>query len=122
LILTKQLRFLALTVLVLIAVLWGLGGTIRSSDPLGLWLMIAGLPTGVVLLLNARRLRSVGPIVFAATLLLFSTIVAGVCYGAFFASDFIGPVHFVREDLERLPFPTAVSGFCRQPDRASRIL
>jgi hypothetical protein len=111
LILTKQLRFLALTVLVLIAVLWGLGGTIRSSDPLGLWLMIAGLPTGVVLLLNARRLRSVGPIVFAATLLLFSTIVAGVCYGAFFASDFIGPVHFVREDLARLPFPTAVSKY-----------
>jgi len=110
-ILTKRLRFLALTALALIAVLWGLGRTIRSSDPLELWLMIAGLPTGFVLLLNARRLRSVGPIVFAAILLLFSTIVVGACYGAFVAFDFIGPVHFIREDLAQLPFATAVSKY-----------
>lgn len=113
-ILTRQLRFLILTVLAMIAVLWGWGWTLHGSDPVGLWVLIAGLPTGVVLLLNARRVRAIGPIVFAATLFLFCVILIGQSYGALFFWDFIGPVHFIREDLAQLPFPTAAKQYLEQ--------
>jgi hypothetical protein len=107
-ILTRQLRFLVLTVLALIAALWAWGWTLHGSDPVGLWVMIAGLPTAVVLLLNARRLRAIGPIVFAATLFLFCAIVVGQSYGALYLWNVIGPVHFIREDLAQLPLSAAV--------------
>jgi hypothetical protein len=110
-ILTRQLRFLILTVLALIAALWAWGWTLHGSDPVGLWVMIAGLPTAVVLLLNARRLRAIGPIVFAATLFLFCAIVVGQSYGALFLWNVIGPVHFIREDLAQLPFPIAAKQY-----------
>jgi hypothetical protein len=109
--LTRQLRFLVLTVLALIATLWAWGWTLHGSDPVGLWVMIAGLPTAVVLLLNARRLRAIGPIVFAATLFLFCAIVVGQSYGALYLWNVIGPVHFIREDLARLPFPKAAKQY-----------
>jgi MFS family permease len=110
-ILTRQLRFLILAVLTLIVAFWGLGSILHGSDPVGLWLMIAGLPTGVVLVLNTRRVRAVGPIVFAATLFLFCTIVVGQSYGALFLWNVIGPVHFLREDLAQLPFPMATKRY-----------
>ena len=117
-ILTKQLRFLILSVLALIGTLLVLDRAIHGSDLVGLWLMFAGLPTGVVLLLNARRVRAVGPIVFAATLFLFCAILASQFYGALYMWDVIGPVHFVREDLARLPLLTAAMQYLDEASKA----
>ena len=127
-ILMKRLRFLILAVLALIAALLLASKSISSAlDPIGLWAMIAGFPTGAVLLLNARRVRAVGPIVFAATLFLFNGIAAGQAYGALYMWDVIGPVHFVREDLARLPLVTAGGRYFSEilnlpaPERAERL-
>jgi hypothetical protein len=117
-ILTKQLRFLFLSVLALIATFVVLDRAVHGSDLLGLWLMLAGLPTGAVLLLNARRVRAVGPIVFAATVFLFCAIVASQAYGALFMWDLIGPVHFVRDDLAQLPLLTAATKYLEEASRA----
>jgi hypothetical protein len=117
-ILTKQLRFLFLSVLALIATFLVLDRAVRGSDLLGLWLMLAGLPCGVVLLLNARRVRAVGPIVFAATVFLFCAILASQFYGALYLLDVIGPVHFVREDLAQLPLLTAATKYLEEASRA----
>jgi hypothetical protein len=117
-ILTKQLRFLILSVLALVATLQVLDWAVRGSDLVRLWLMFAALPTGVVLLLNTRRIRAVGPIVFAATLFLFCATVAGQFYGALYIWDVIGPVHFVREDLAQLPLLTAAEQYLHEASRA----
>ena len=117
-ILTKQLRFLYLSVLALIATFLVLDRAVHGLDLLGLWLMLAGLPTGVVLLLNARHVRAVGPIVFAATVFLFCAIVVSQFYGALYLWDLIGPVHFVREDLAQLPLLTAATKYLEEASRA----
>jgi hypothetical protein len=103
-------RFLALAVLVLIAVL-GASDAVIGGSSLELWVMLASVPTGAVLLLSARRLRAVGPIVFAAILLLLFGAAAGAVYGAMHAWDAIGPVHFVRDDLSRLSMSDAFSRY-----------
>jgi hypothetical protein len=113
-ILTKQLRFLILSVLALIASFLMLDWTVSGSKLVILWLMFAGLPTGVVLLLNARRVRAVGPIVFAATLLLLCAIMASQFYGALYLWDVIGPVRFVREDLAKLPLLAAATKYLEE--------
>ncbi len=68
-ILTKQLRFLILSVLALIVIFLVLDWVVPGSNLLD---FVANdspaVPTGVVLRLNVRRVRAVGPIVFAATL------------------------------------------------------
>ena len=127
-ILMKRLRFLILAVLAFIAALLLAAKSISGAlDPIGLWAMIAGFPTGAVLLLNARRVRAVGPIVFAATLFLFNGIAAGQAYGALYMLDVIGPVHFVREDLARLPLVTAGGRYFSEilnlpaPERAEQL-
>lgn len=117
-ILTKQLRFLILSVLALIVIFLVLDWVVPGSNLLTLWLMFAGLPTGVVLLLNVRRVRAVGSIVFAATLFFFCAVVASQFYGALYMWDVIKPVHFVREDLARLPLPTAVAKYLDEASRA----
>jgi hypothetical protein len=101
-VLKRQPRFLVLAVLALIALMWVLE-RILGVDPIGPWLMIAAVPTAAVLLLNARRLRAVGPIVFAGTLLLLYGVLAGLAYGALYVVDLVGPVRFVRDDLAELP-------------------
>ena len=73
--------------------------------------MASSVPTGAVLLLNIRRLRAVGPIVFAALLLALFGSAAGMIYAAIDALDKIGPMRFVREDLVQL-----------KPADASRVL
>jgi hypothetical protein len=117
-ILTKQLRFLFLSVLALLAALLVLDWAVHGSNLVTLWLMFAGLPTGVILLLNARRVRAVGPIVFAATLLLFCAIVASQFYGALYLWEIIGPVRFVREDLAQLPMLTAATKYMEEVSKA----
>jgi hypothetical protein len=121
-ILTRQLRFLILTVLALIAALWAWGCSLRGSDPVGLWVMIAGFPTAMVLLLNARRLRAIGPIVFAATLFLFCAIIVGQSYGALYLWNVIGPVHFIREDLAQLPFPKAAKQYLDESENSPKAI
>jgi hypothetical protein len=101
LVLKKQVHFLILAVLGLMIVLWAWGAMI-GTDAVGIWLMIASIPTGVILLLNLRRLRAVGPVVSAATLLLLFGSIAGLIYASFYALDAAGPIRFVRQDLADL--------------------
>jgi hypothetical protein len=54
------------------------------------------------LLLNARRLRAIGPVVFAAALPFFYASVAGFVFGALHVMDAIGPMIFARADLAGL--------------------
>ena len=85
-----------------VAVLW-LWDWSAGTNLSRLWLLAAAVPTGAVLLLNTRRLRAIGPVVFTATLLLLYGVAAGHFYAALHALDAIGPLHFVREDLAALP-------------------
>jgi hypothetical protein len=122
LILRRQPRFLVLAVLALIALMWILDRSI-GVDSIGLWLLIAAVPAAAVLLLNIRRLRAVGPIVFAGTLLALYGIIVGLSYGALDALDAVGPVRFVREDLVALPLWEAMQRYFAwlqslPPDRA----
>jgi hypothetical protein len=106
LVLDRRPRALILAVLALVAALWATGRAI-GSDPAGveleLWLCFAGVPTGAVVLLNTRRLRAIGPTVFAALLLLLYGLGAGGVYASFYALEAAGPVRVKREDLARLP-------------------
>jgi hypothetical protein len=101
LVLKKQVRFLILAVLGLIIVLRAWDARI-GTDAVGIWLMLASIPTGVILLLNLRRLRAVGPVVSAATLLLLFGSIAGLIYATFYALHAAGPIRFVRQDLAHL--------------------
>ena len=74
-----------------------------GTDLLWLWLLGAAVPTAAVLLLNTRRLRAIGPVVFSAMLLLLYGLAAGHFYAGLNALDAIGPLRFVRPDLAPLP-------------------
>jgi hypothetical protein len=110
-VLTRQLRFLIFAVLALIVALWACEWAIAGTDAVGLWLMIAGLPTAIILMLNAHRIRAVGPMVFAVTLFFFYDIAVGLALNALYVGDVVGPVRFVREDLAQLPLVTAVERY-----------
>jgi len=109
-VLTRQPHFLMLAVLALVVAIWVWERTI-GADPGRVWLMLAGVPTVAVLLLNTRHLRAIGPIVFAATLLVLYGFGIGVAYATLYAWDAIGPVRFVREDLAPLPVAVAVTKY-----------
>ena len=106
----REPRVLLLGVVLLLA-LQQAGDRFLGTDMTGLWLMVAAVPCAAVLLLNGRRLRAVGPVVFAATLLLFYGLAAGQAYGALYALEVIGPVRFAREDLAGLPFLEAEQAY-----------
>jgi hypothetical protein len=97
-VLTPQPHVLALAGLALLAAMWAWGRRI-GADPVGVWLMLAGVLTGAVLLLNTRRLRAIGPLVFAATLLLLFGLGAGLAYATLSVWEASGPRRFVREAL-----------------------
>ncbi len=101
-VLKKRLRFLVLSVVLLLLVLY-IWQSIIGAESVYLWMLTASVPTGAVLLLNTRRLRAVGPIVFAATLLFLLGSGAGLVYATFQVLDLIGPIRFVRADLAGLP-------------------
>ena len=109
-VLRRQPRSLLLGVLGLLAVL-GVWDSRLGVDSIGFWLMTGATPTVAILLLNTRRLRAVGPIVFAATLLLLFGLTAGLVYADLYGLDVIGPLHFVRADLAGLPLITAVQRY-----------
>jgi hypothetical protein len=120
-ILRREPRIVVLMILAVVGVLllsipiWGQGsrfdtdqvlstfGKPATGDFVGLWFIMAGVPTVVVVMLHARRLRAVGPLVFAATLLLLYGIGVGILYGGLFFSNAVN-AQFVREDLAHLPF------------------
>jgi hypothetical protein len=73
---------------------------------LEVWLVFAGVPTLVVLLFTARRLRAVGPLVFACVWLLLGAFVGGFMYSGARAVDELG-VHFVDPALAKRPLVDA---------------
>ena len=100
-VLTKQLLFQILAILALIVVMWVLDRLIGDGSSVVLWLMISGAATAAFLLMSVRRLRAVGPIVFAASLLCFLCASGGVLYAVSLGWNAAG-MHFVRDDLAQL--------------------
>ena len=113
----RQLSFLMLAVLALIVVMWAFDRAV-GGDVVGIWLLISGVATGAILLLNIRRLRAVGPIVFAAALLFSYSAIGGHFYATAIVWNAIGPVHFVREDLAQLPL---LEGMQKYLDEIARL-
>jgi hypothetical protein len=124
---TRRSLFHVLAVLALIIALWAFDRAV-GSDLVGLWLLIAGVATGAVLLLNTRRLRAVGPIVFAAALLFAYGTGGGVLFATALAWNAIGPVHLVREDLAQLPLREGMERYLQEmanlsvPDRFAAMM
>jgi hypothetical protein len=73
-----------------------------SGGLLEVWLVFAGVPTLVVLVFTARRLRAVGPLVFACVWLLLGAFVGGFMYAGARAVGELG-VHFVDPALAGRP-------------------
>lgn len=115
-ILRWQPRVVILIAFALIVLLWvsipiWSRGSKAGTDLFNLfkmWLMQAGVPTVAVVLLSTRRLRAVGPVVFAATLLFLFGIVTGAGYASFFVLNAV-EAHLVRADLAPLPLLEAIS-------------
>jgi hypothetical protein len=113
----RQLLSLILAVLALLVVLWAFDWAV-GGDLAGMWLLISGVATGAILLLNIRRLRAVGPIVFAAALLFSYCAAGGIFYATAIGWNAIGPVHFVREDLAQL---SLLEGMQQYLDEIARL-
>ncbi len=73
-----------------------------SGRLLEVWLVFVGVPTFVVLLFTARRLRAVGPLVYACVWLLLGAFAGGFLYSAGRAVNELG-VHFVDPHLTGRP-------------------
>ena len=122
----RQPRYLGLAALALVALVWIWSRSVVPSA-IELTLMTAGVPTAAILLLNVRRFRAVGPVVFTATLVLVYGLTTGLAYATIYMADVIGPWHFVREDLAGLPLVDAVMGYLAwlaslSPDQAMAAL
>ena len=107
---SRRPRSLMLAVLGLLALMWAWDSVV-GVDSIGFWLMIGTVPTTGILLLGTRRVRAVGPIVFAATLLLLFGLTAGLVYADLYGLGVIGPLRFVRPDLAGLPPVDAVQRY-----------
>jgi hypothetical protein len=118
-ILARRSLFLILAVLALIIVLWLFDRAV-GGDLAGMWLPLAGVATGAVLLLNTRRLRAVGPIVLAAALVFFYCAAGGALFAGVLGWNAIGPVHFVREDLAKLPLGEGIRTYLDETSRRPR--
>jgi hypothetical protein len=77
----------SILVTALFTVDWAVGTNIGE-----IWLYTAAVPTGVVVLLNTRGLRAVGPIVFVALTLCIYGVAFGFIYACFYAAEAIGPI------------------------------
>lgn len=100
--LRRQPRYLILAALLVVFSLW----VIEVNSPfetLDLWLWFGGLPTVIFLLLNGRRLRASGPIVFSATSIALFGFIAGYAASMNHYFETVGPITFAREDLAGLP-------------------
>lgn len=102
---------LVITVFFIVAVLWlpivaqpihyAAGGLTR------LWLFFVPVPTAIVLLLNIRRLRAVGPIMYAAIAIFFLAYVYSTALLASAEIALGGEFKFAREDLNQIPIDQA---------------
>lgn len=100
--LRRQPRFLTLAALLVVFSLWVI--QVNSPfDTLDLWLFFGALPSVIFILLNSRRLRSSGPIVFSATAIAVFGFIAGYAASANHYLEAVGPITFAREDLAGLP-------------------
>ena len=109
-VISRRVSAMSLAVLLLLLAICAVDRLI-GTDGLGLWALMAGVPTAAILLLSTRRLRSIGPIVYAAWMMfLFCAMIGPIC-ATLYLLDLIGPVSFVREDLAQLPFPEALDRF-----------
>jgi hypothetical protein len=79
-----------------------------------LWIPFAGIPAVFFVFLYARRVRAVGPVVFAALLLAFLGLGVGTVYSAMYGLERAGSPRFVREDLARLPLITAFERYAAE--------
>jgi hypothetical protein len=104
--LRRQPRFLIIAALLVVFFLWIIE-IISPFNTLDLWLSFGGLPTVIFLLLNGRRLRSTGPIVFSATAIALFGFIAGYVASMNHYLETVGPVTFAREDLAGLPLQEA---------------
>jgi hypothetical protein len=108
LVLTKQLSFQILAVLALMVAI-GVVDRLIGFSLLELWLLMCSAAAGAFLLMSIRRLRAVGPMVFAASLLFFLCGLGGVFYGMSIGWNAL-EMRMVRADLAPL---TPVEGFQR---------
>jgi hypothetical protein len=103
LVLAFFLQILALAVFLQILASWGYNG----PSAVALCFSAGGVPTAAVLLLNTRRLRAIGPVVFAAILILLWCSGIGGVYALIHMLDVVGPVKFIQQDLAQLTFQDA---------------
>ena len=97
----KQIRYLALAVLGLLAVVWLWDLFMYKGSLFILWLWYSAAPTAVALLLATRRLRAVGPIAVVGIAVWSSVSSVLILVGALYALDVMG-LRFVRPDLQDL--------------------
>ena len=83
-VLKGELRYLLVAVLLQVVLLWALDGSV-PFHAVRLWMLTSAIPTAAVLMLSTRRLRSVGPGIFAATIL----PVCGIGAGQLFAWRYV---------------------------------
>jgi hypothetical protein len=102
LVLAFCLQILALGVFLQILSSWGYDRPWPSA--VSLIFASGGVPTVAVLFLNIRRLRAIGPVVFAAILLLLCGFCVGAMCAAIHTLDVVGPVKFIQQDLAQLTF------------------
>lgn len=107
LVLKKQLRFAFLGVAVLLASLWVWVLFIPDLEPFDLWLLYAGAPTTVALVLGIRRQRAIGPMIFAAIMIPVYGFATSQIYTTAYVLEIIGPIGFLHGDLAQLSFADA---------------
>jgi hypothetical protein len=93
-------------VIALFTVDWVVGTNICK-----IWLYTAAVPTGVVVLLNTRGLRAVGPIVFVALVLCIYGVAFGFISASFYAAEAVGPIRIGQEDLAQLSLTDAIERY-----------
>jgi hypothetical protein len=112
-VLRKQVRYLILSVLALLAVVWLWDLAILKGTLFDVWLLLSAAPTGVALLLATRRLRAVGPAFIVGTVVwsgVASTLtLVGVNYSLHFAG-----LQFNRPDLQQMSFIEAVNKYASE--------
>jgi hypothetical protein len=116
-VLSYQPKILVIAAFSLVAVLWlpllvqplhyDTGGMTRLS------LYFVPVPAAIVLLFNIRRLRAVGPIIYAATAIFFFAYVSSTALTAS-AEVALGESRFDREDLNQMPIDEALARFSKE--------
>ena len=112
-VLRKQVRYLILSVIALLAVvrLWDLA--ILKGTLFDVWLLLSAAPTGVALLLATRRLRAVGPAFIVGTVVWSGVATVLSFVGVLYSLHFAG-IQFNRPDLQQMSLPEAALKYARE--------